>query len=281
MKKIIFSIFNDNVDQNHKSTNNFKLSQFRKHAPELERVQQQYAEQVGADYVLHRSSTTDYNKLQFEKIIQFEKYAYEYDAVLYLDFDIIINNGAPNIFNKIDLNTIGAHPLERLKLNKDFRTQENQRLRSFLKNDNFDRQNVFCKTCAKNAMLLLDGIYGTSKLYNTGVVIGGSEVIKSLNFAERIESLNTLLDEASDDCIYPLEISRQFYHNNEVYITYLIEKHNIPYTDLGIQWNFILDNVIQAYPVDSAYFIHHVNKEFERSFDPTWYNKFAVPFPDA
>ena len=47
---------------------------------------------------LHRTNTTDYNSIQFEKIIQFEQYAEQYDAVLYLDFDVVINNNAKNIF---------------------------------------------------------------------------------------------------------------------------------------------------------------------------------------
>ena len=180
MKKIVFSIFNDSVDQNHKSTNDFKLSQFKKWAPRLEFLQREYANKVGADYVLHRTNTTDYNSIQFEKIIQFEQYAEQYDAVLYLDFDVVINNNAKNIFEMIDLNTIGVYPLERMKLKGNHRDPEYSKLRSFLRQDNFDNQNIFCKTCAKNAMLLLDNQIGTNKLYNTGVVVGGSEVIKRL-----------------------------------------------------------------------------------------------------
>mgnify|MGYP001035834640 FL=1 len=164
----------------------------------------------------------------------------------------------------IDLNTIGVYPLERMKLKGNHRDPEYSKLRSFLRQDNFDNQNIFCKTCAKNAMLLLDNQIGTNKLYNTGVVVGGSEVIKRLQFGENLESLNTLLDEARDDCLYPIEISKHFVYNNEVYVTYLIEKNNIPYTDMGIQWNSILDK-FQKEPVDSAYFFHCVNKEFERT----------------
>ena len=55
-----------------------------------------------------------------------------------------------------------------------------------------------------------------------------------------------------------------FYYNNEVYISYLIEKEEIPHTDLSISWNFILDGY-QRRPTAAGYFIHHVNKEFELS----------------
>jgi hypothetical protein len=151
-----------------------------------------------------------------------------------------------------------------MKVKDNHRDPYNKKLKSFLKQDNFDSQNIFCKTCAKNAMLLLDDQIGANKLYNTGVVIGGSEVIKSLRFEEKLNDMNALLDEARDDCLYPIEISKHFVYNNEVYVTYLIEKNNIPYTDMGIQWNFILDK-FQKEPVDSAYFFHCVNKEFERT----------------
>ena len=67
MKRIIFSQYNDNIDQNNVSTNQYKLDQFRKYDKQLEQAQREYAERCDAEYVLHRLDITDYNKLQFEK----------------------------------------------------------------------------------------------------------------------------------------------------------------------------------------------------------------------
>ena len=45
-------------------------------------------------------------------------------------------------FEMIDLNTIGVYPLERMKLKGNHRDPEYSKLRSFLRQDNFDNQNI-------------------------------------------------------------------------------------------------------------------------------------------
>lgn len=258
MKRIVYSIFNDNVDQNHKSTNDFKLGQFRKYKQQIIESQQNYAAKCGAEYKLFETTTTNYNDIQFEKIKLLEELAESYDQLLYLDFDVVPTDTAKNIFDSFDFNTIGIHPL--------YRTPSIEELHDALMYKWFDTMNVYCKTCAKNAMLLLDGINGSDKIYNTGVIIAGKDVVKQLQFTHLRPQLDRLLDIAKDDNIYPEEISTTFYYNNEIYITYLIERNKIPYTDLSAAWNFILD----GYQPDisaGAYFIHHVNKEFEKSFE--------------
>ena len=75
MKRIIFSQYNDNINQNTISTNQYKLSQFQKYSAQLEQAQREYADRCGAEYVLHKLDITDYDTLQFEKILQLERYA--------------------------------------------------------------------------------------------------------------------------------------------------------------------------------------------------------------
>jgi len=257
MKRIIFSLFNGNVKQNHRSTNEYKLSQFNKYKPQLIECKQDYAKKCKADFVLHELPITDYNSLQFEKIIQLEKYANEYDEILYLDFDVIPSPSSRNIFDYIDTTKLGMHPLKRdLKHGK---------LKQALKGGWMDHQNVFVKTCAKKSMLLLDGINGNDHLYNTGVVIGNREIIKTINFAEQLNDLHNLLDEAKEDNLFPKEIYEHFYYNNEVYMSYLVERDNIPHIDLEMNWNFIVDDV-QLYPTSAGELLHYVRKEFDQVF---------------
>lgn len=257
MKRIIFSIFNDNVDQNHKSTNDYKLSQFRKFQKPLTQCKQGYADKCKADFELHMTNTTDYNTIQFEKIKLLEKYAETHDEVLYLDFDVVPTTYARPIFDHIDTNTIAMHPLRR--------ELKHSKLKSALRLGWMDQQNVFCKTCAKKSMLLLEGINGNDHLYNTGVTLGGSEIIKRLDFTAQIPEMNELLDEAREDNVFPVEISRNFFYNNEVYISYLVERDNLPHTNLTMNWNFIMDDV-QIEPTSAGELVHHVRKEFEISF---------------
>ena len=258
MKRIIFSIFNGNVDQNNISTSDYKLSQFNKYKPQLKACKEEYALKCKSDFFLHEIDITDYDSLQFEKIIQFEKYANDYDEVLYLDFDVVPMSKARNIFECVDTSKIAMHPLRRdLKHNK---------LRNALNDGWIDGQKVFTKTCAKKAMLLLEGINGNDLLYNTGVTLGNSEIIKKLQFAKQIEYMNNLLDDSKEDTLFPKEISNNFFYNNEVYMSYLVERDNIPHVDLTENWNFIIDDV-QSHPTSAGELLHYIKKEFETVFD--------------
>ena len=86
-----------------------------------------------------------------------------------------------------------------------------------------------------------------------------------LEFESRLQQLHELLDEAKEDNLYPSQISDGFFKNNEVYVSYLIERYNIPFTNIGMPWNFILDGYCGT-PSAAAHLVHHVNKEFEISF---------------
>ncbi len=257
MRRIIYSIYNDNVDQNHKSTDDYKISQFRKYKEDLIRCKEEYANVCDADFILIETPTTDYNNIQFEKIKLLEEYAKDYDEVMYLDFDVVPTHYAPNLFESADMNTICMHPLQR--------ELKGRKLREALNRNGVDNQTVFIKTCAKNSMLLLEGVIGSDRLYNTGVIAGNSDVISQLNFTNRIDYMNDLLLESADDSLYPPPITNMFYINNEVFISYIIEMDNIPHTNLSLSWNFILDGY-QHTPTAAAYMVHHVNKDFQLSF---------------
>ena len=146
-----------------------------------------------------------------------------------------------------------------------YRDKHKHELKWNIENDTYDNQNVYCKTCAKNSMLILDDGNISPKLYNTGVTYGSSNAIKNLKFSQQLNDMKKLLDETLNDSIYPDSITKNFFHNNEVFITYLIERDKIECTDMNIHWNFILDG-FQKESTDIAYFTHHVNKEFELSF---------------
>ena len=78
--------------------------------------------------------------------------------------------------------------------------------------------------------------------------------------------LNNKFNEAMIDNLYPEEINRWWKPNNEVYISYLIEKNNVPFTNIGMPWNFMLDDYAPK-PSAAAHMLHHVRKEFGLSFN--------------
>ena len=257
MKRIIYSIFNDDIHP-HKSSNDFKKAQFSKWRYHLEENHKQYALKCGADYHLHLTPTQSYDDIQFEKILLLEQYANDYDEMLYLDFDVVSHTDV-NCFEYHDMTALNAHGLDR--------TPKKHQLESYLRNNRvFHEMNMFAKTCAKNAMLLLDNITGNSLCINTGVVACNKDIAYEIQFKERLKGLHDLLDEAKEDNVYPQEISNAWYYNNEVYLSYLIERFNIPYINIGMPWNFMLDDYYGT-PSPAAHLVHNVNKEIEISFD--------------
>lgn len=258
MKRIIYSIYTDNIDP-HKSTNDFKKAQFEKWKFHIEKNHKNYAFLCGADYYLHTTNTTSYDEIQFEKIILLEEYAKDYDEMLYLDFDVVSHTDI-NYFNYHDMTTLTAHGLDR--------TPTAHKFKYSLDNNNFHLMNMYSKTCAKNAMLLLEDKIGNNYCLNTGVVGCNKDIAFQLNFKNRLSQLHSLLDEAIIDNVYPKEISSVFFYNNEVYLSYIIERYNIPYTNIGMPWNFMLDDYFEI-PSAGAHLVHHVNKKFEISFNGT------------
>ena len=106
----------------------------------------------------------------------------------------------------------------------------------------------------KKLMLAQEGISSNDKIANTGVLAMNKRTISALNFSKKIHSIKK---EYSD-----------YKPNNEVYMSYILEKYKIPYTEIGLQWNFILDDVFPQQSA-AAHLLHYVNKKFELSYSST------------
>tara|TARA_Y100001937_G_C7106796_1_gene325450 strand:- start:600 stop:1142 length:543 start_codon:yes stop_codon:yes gene_type:complete len=177
---------------------------------------------------------------------QLEDFCRVYDEILYIDFDVIPQTDL-NWFEEHDMNVINCY--------------WNQKQRE----NYFGKMNVYTKTQAKKAMLLLDNELSNDKIINTGVIGGGSSIISRLRYRERLAYCNNLLDFAKNDPMYPEEMSSMWESNNEVYTSYIIERYRIPNHEMSIAWNFMLDELCPK-PTSAAHFLHHVNKDFQLSF---------------
>ena len=255
MKRIVYSIYTNEVNE-HTSTNDFKKSQFKKYKEKIIKSQKDYANLCNADYKLFNTEITNYDNIQFEKIFLLENLCEEYDEILYLDCDVIPQT-EKIIFNEFDLNTICGYFIKRI-IN----------IRELPKKYEYSPLNIFTKMCCKRAMLLIDDIHSDNSLLNTGILLANKDSIKKLKFKERFENTNKAYKEALNDNLYSEDISKCWKPNNEVYMSYLIERYNIPYTNIGIQWNFMLDEECPE-PTAGAHMLHHVNKEFQLSYSST------------
>jgi len=255
MKRIVFSIYTDTVEP-HQSATDFKKNQLKLFKNKLEESQSNYAKSCAAEYNLFTTSTTNYDHIQFEKLILLDDLSKDYDEVLYLDFDVIPNTPV-NFFEAWDLNHICYYSVNR--------SDDRLKVAKMLKYQSYDKMNMFVKLCAKKAMLLLDDINGNDDIANTGVVAGNKESIQKLDFKNRLNELHEKFNEAVDDNVYPDDITKLWFQNNEVYISYLVERYQVPYQNIGLPWNFLID---RNHPEVSAagHFLHHVNKEFQRSY---------------
>jgi len=256
MKRIVFSIFTDDLNPGHSSSSDYKLSQFKKYKKQLYKAQKEYAMYCGASYILVDARSTDYDEIQFDKLILLEEFADNNNEVLYLDFDVVPNTKV-NFFEAWDLNSICAYNIEQ--------KMDREALLEAITHNMFDAMNMYNKFCAKTAMLSLDDATGSSGIINTGVIAGNKKSLSKLNFLKRLDEMKAVLHEAKTNNIYPDEICKHWKNNNEIFVTYLIEKYNVPFKNIGLQWNFLLDHNCPDISAGS-HFVHHVNKDFHISF---------------
>lgn len=255
MKRIIFSLYTENVLE-HSSVPDFKRNQFQKFKHKLIEAQKKYALSCNADYELFPTTECDYDQLQFDKIIQMEKLTEYYDEIIYLDFDVIPRTSV-SFFENFDLDKLSIYSLPAPRPMKEFKYRQRE--------DNWHRMNMYVKACAKNAMLLLDDCIGLDECVNTGVIGANKKSLDNLMFSERLDPCITRLKESKLDNLYPENISKVWEINNEVFVSYIIERFKVPYNNIGLQWNFILDHVTRDISA-GAHMLHCVNKEFEKVF---------------
>ena len=265
--RVIFSVYQEVKDY---SVTSYKKQQLKLHKEKLAKRQYEYAKFCGADYFVYETDEfhiDDYNSIQFMKIKQFEELAKDYDEVLYIDLDVVPLKFV-NFFEENDLSKLCCRQQDCYKWGLErFFLRKNDRYRHF---DSLDSQNWWVKSCSKNAMLVLDnGSNFNNMLINTGVLGGNSDIIKQIKFTDNLERMISLLYEAKEDNPYPKEIGNFMNPNNEVFLSYLVEKEKIPISHIGKKWNFILDDTSSTINLKKhdVNFIHIINKHFERYFN--------------
>ena len=261
MKNIIFSIWSDLKTTDHISAPDWKQESFRKFKHKLVERQKEYAKHCGAEYFLFEAKSTDYVDVQFDKILKFEELTKEYDKVVYFDLDIIpITKN--NIFEQFDFNYPCVYDY-----NVDFKddTWKEWLRHQYRKKNIIDPMSRYSKVALKKAMLLIEDVVGNDRLCNTAVVCGNKNAANLLKYSERISDLDKTLLEAKNDTLYPREYYKGWVRNNEVYFSFILEKYNIKYNNIRIQWNYILDEFISEFTY-GVHLIHQVNKDFEKTF---------------
>ena len=273
MTKIIYSIFTHDVDT-HVSCADYKRSQFKKYRDQIEESHRIYAKQCNADYILIETTNKNYDQIQFEKLFYLEEFSSQYNEILYLDFDVIPKTKI-SFFDKFDLNYLCFHAMEKtlMQLHREFgkvRKIDDNLKKHFKSGVNemyfLDGMSPFIKMCTKKSMLFTDGINGKDNVINTGVIGGNKESISRLKIKDRMNMLDDKLQQAKEESIYPEEVSKKFLKNNEIYMSYLVERFQIPHIDIGLPWNYFLYEETKN-PHGNNYFLHYIEKHFHCCFD--------------
>ena len=260
MKRIIYSIWGE-LTEEHTSADSYKQNQFSIHMDQLRKTQKSYADMCRADYHVFTVNPSQYQDIQFAKLYKLEELTKEYDEILYIDMDVIPNT-QNIIFDEFDLNKISLHCMEPPWI------PTTKSLNNILKdpNEKFSYMSSWIKMLIKKSMLLVDDITGENTVANTGVICCNAEAIKNIELSQKIELANEVYNEALEDTFHPKKITDAWTRNNEVFISYILERFEIDYNEIGLRWNYILDDQVNEYsPI--GHFIHQVNKEFEVTFN--------------
>jgi hypothetical protein len=287
MKSIVFSIFIDipenkldnpgwyengiqvKTDKSLKT----KLALLKNHDSIVVR-HKEYSNTIGADYKLFKGDIkyqeffemfeSDYPEISHYDIVNFYKHwlmkelANDYDQICYLDFDVIPNTD-DSIFDKHDIkNKFGcAHSNKLAEWGKNISP----------KAYNTCIRNPSTKYWNAHAMLLESGYEPDNDVFNTGIMVASSKVIKDLGYFENFrENLNLMTELKTDeDSMYPYNIRRVFGYDNETLFSYLVHSKNIPIEYLNGPWHYIVDEKKKSKNAcdPKAKMYHCINKKME------------------
>ena len=286
MKKVVYSVFIDipddkldnpgwfengvqiKTDKSLQTKNALKTN----YSGIIER-HKQYAESIDADYHLYEMDEhykdfvatfeSDYPEVSHYDIVNFYKHwtmadmAAIYDAVCYLDFDVVPNT-SDCIFEAHDPTKFGcAHSNALAAWGKAIDA----------KNYNTCIRNPSTKYWNAHAMLLEEDYNPDNDVFNTGIMVASSDVIKKLGYFENFrENLDLMTELRTDeDSMYPYNIRRVFGYDNETLFSYLVHSKEIPIEYLNGPWHYIVDekkkNKNACDPNAKLY--HCINKKME------------------
>jgi hypothetical protein len=274
---VIFSLYVDinesDLSKDPKTNIKDKVAkyQFQSKYEMLVQGQLHYARSIGAEYVHFTADSewdlfltlysTKYPYLSHYDIINFYKHylmlklADSYKNICYFDLDIIPNT-TENIFTAFDIQTSFAVP--------DSNTDALWGKFNIKKYDH-DHRNPATKYWNAHAMLSNDDLDGDQNVYNTGIMIASSDVIKQLDyfgsFDEDMQLMTSLKHDP--DSLYPKPIQSVFNYDNETLFSYKVIKNNVKTTLLDNDWHCALKDGMEAPP---AKMYHVIDKYFERFF---------------
>jgi len=235
---------------------------------ELERRHKEYADAIGAKYILFEYSKeyeefcelfnpaiSEYDIINFYKHFLMYELSYKCDNVCYFDFDVVPNT-TESIFDAFDMDRLCvAHSNDLAEWGKNIKASE---YNTCIRNPSSKYWNTY-------ALLLQEDMDPDNDVFNTGIMVGGSNAIQELDyfheFDETLDRMTYLKEEK--DSIYPINIQRVFNYDNETVFSYLVKKRKLEIDWLPEEWHYIVDQPKKEMIDTKAKLYHVINKKVE------------------
>lgn len=220
-------------------------NQFIKYKDKLKQKQEEYADAIGTDYILHEydleyelfcemfrreyPQISEYDIINFYKHWLMKVHAESYDCVCYLDFDVI-----PNTTEDIFL----AHdPLKYAcaEQNSDALWGKMCKPEQY----NTCIRNPASKYWNAHAMLLEEGYKPDTDVFNTAIMVATKEQIEKLDYFGNFKEVLDLMTELKHDefSMYPHQIQRVFNYDNETVFAYKRIVNNVDIDYINELWH--------------------------------------------
>lgn len=284
MKSVIFSIYikipEEDLDNpgwyneegklqdtdKSKQTKNY----FAKYYDKLKQRQVDYARTLNVDYILHEYDNDyikyvsyfkkNYPQISVYDIINFYKqelmkrYAHKYDEVCYLDFDVIPNTDE-SIFDVVKHDEFGCAETNREA--EWGKTVETKWYNTCIRNPSSKYWNC-------HAMLNEIGLDPDTDVFNTGIMVAASKMIKRLDYFGEFEEVLDLMSKVKYDksSMYPHNIQRIFNYDNETVFAFKRVVNNIKIKYLGNDWHHKVQDEKWYVFNENAKMYHVINKRF-------------------
>ena len=243
---------------------------FAKYYDKLKQRQVDYARTLNVDYILHEYDNDyikyvsyfkkNYPQISVYDIINFYKqelmkrYAHKYDEVCYLDFDVIPNTDE-SIFNVVKHDEFGCADSNREA--EWGKTVETKWYNTCIRNPSSKYWNC-------HAMLNEIGLDPDTDVFNTGIMVAASKMIKRLDYFGEFEEVLDLMSKVKYDksSMYPHNIQRIFNYDNETVFAFKRVVNNIKIKYLGNDWHHKVQDEKWYVFNENAKMYHVINKRF-------------------
>ena len=233
--------------------------------------QKQYANDIGADYILFQydskyknffddiknrfTEISEYDIVNFYKHRVMRDMADEYDYVCYIDFDVV-----PNTTDCI----FEAHNVDKM-----LAVAESNRLAirgKVMKSEDYNLciRNPATKYWNTHALLFEEGYDPENDVFNTGIIGINKEHIEKLDYFGNFDKTIELMTNVKNDSnLYPEPVRDIFGYDNETIWSYKTKVNKVKTQWLDTEWHYFYDPKNYFIPKSSK-FIHVINKRFDK-----------------